>query len=303
MSLAEQYQFTVVAVPVLVAVMVVLGLTQIAKKFIYLPKISPMDMVTKNKTINEKLEALIVESGYGNVLDVVKLYQIIVTLLIIVAASLFLRGLIIPGLVMGPLVGVSAPLAFLYYSQTKRQDRIELQLVDFLNEMQTRMQVSNSTFTAFVNSISNAQYPLRPILEKIAKNAQQLKSFEVALESSRNLINSVYYQDFVDAVQINSEAGGDVRALIKMVVEQINNKMITLKKFKAAMAAINIQLIIIFAAPPGAAWLVIFQSPESGRILFNTFFGMVILFIALACYAGGVGFSVWLKNRVKKQIG
>lgn len=302
MNLQQQFEFIIVAVPLVTGIIVILAALQLGKKHIYVPKVSPTDFITKNKTFLEKTELFIIEAGYGNILDAVKLYQIMITISVVVAISMFVRGSIIPGIFIGLAMGIIIPYAFLYYTRSQRQSKIELQLVDFLNEMGTRMQVSTSTVNAFVESIPNTQYPIRPILERIAKNSQQLNSFELAIEGSRTLISSPYYQDFVDTLQIHRETGGDVKVLILMAVEQINSKMITLKKFKAAMAAINLQLLLIFAAPPIAGWLTIMQNPESGEILFGSFIGWVILGVAIGTYAGGVGFSFWLKNKVKSQI-
>lgn len=302
MSLTQQYQFIIVAVPLLIATMVILAATQLGKKYIFVPKVSPIKIVTKNKSLVEKIEKLLDEAGYGNIINPTQLFQIMLTLIVVSAVALFIKGNIIGGLLFGSLIGIMLPIGFLEYSKTKRQAKLELQLVDFLNEMGTRMQVSSSTLNSFVESIPNVGYPLRPILEEIAKKAQVLKSFELALDNSRNMIASPYYQDFIDAIQIHRDAGGDIKILINVVVEQINTKMITLKKLNAALAAINLQLLLIFAAPPLAGWLMIMQSKENSDLMFHTTKGFIILAGALACYGAGIGFSWWVKNNVKKQI-
>ena len=301
MTLTQQYQFIIVAIPLMAAIMVILAATQMGKKYIFIPRISAFDMISRNKNIVEKTKQLLDEAGYGNILNPVQLYQIMTTIMVVAAVAIFVKGNIIGGLFFGMLMGIMLPIGFLEYAKGTRQAKIELQLVDFLNEVGTRMQVSNSTFNSFAESITNVNYPLRPILEDIAKKAQ-IVTFELALDNSRSSISSPYYQDFVDAIQINREAGGDVKMLISLVVEQINAKMITMKKLKAALAAINLQLLFIFAAPPITGWIMIFQNEDNGDIMFGTFMGMVMLAAAIIVYAGGIAFSIWVKNKVKKQI-
>ena len=303
LGLKQQYEFMIVAVPLAISLMTVLISLQLGKRYIYVPKITPTDIMKQNKTVTEKLDVLIAEAGLNNSLDAVKVYQIIITIFLIITISLFIRGNILGGIVLGIVISISIPVATLMYIKSRRQAQIETQLVDFLNEMSTRMQVSSSTFNGFMESIPNTDFPLRPILENIARNAEHLKSFELALEASRTSITSVYYQDFIDAVEIHRDAGGDIRTLINTVIEQINDKMIALKKFKAALAAINLQLLIIFLAPPLVGWMTTLQNPENANVLFHTGQGLFILAVTLICYFGGVGFSFWLKNRVKKQIG
>lgn len=295
--------FVLVAVPILIGGTVFLLLFKSTNKFLYqLPKLSAAEIMSQNKTLSEKIDTLIIESGFSESLDATKIYQIIITLFILFSVSMFIRGNIVFGLIISSILSIAIPIGTLTYIKNRRQSQMELQLVDFFNEMSTRMQVSTSTLNAFTDSIPNTDFPLRPVLEKIAKNAQHLKSFELALDASRTAIASPYYQDFIDAIQIHREAGGDVRLLINMVVEQINVKMITLKKFKAAMAAINLQLLLIFIAPPIASWLNTMSNPDNAKVLFGSFGGFLILGGAVLCYVIGIGFSIWLKERVKKQI-
>lgn len=297
------YLFLKVALPVAVAVAVFLLLTLLLRSRDAAPRgeWSIIRTVTQNRGLQDRVMTLIQSAGFDEVLDPARLYQIMAFIFLLASLPFILTGNF-GGLFFAAILAAVVPLAFLYYVQGRRQALIDDQLIAFFNEMASRMKSKEDPQSAFIAAISNADAPLFDILVKVERNVRELKSFPEALIRSRASISSTYYQDFVDAVQISDIAGGRLSEIVTNVIIQINDKKIALRKLRAALSAINFQMAIIFVAPPLLSWMMMFQNPDSARILFGTPTGWAILGFTLVCYGVALGFALGVKRSVARRV-
>lgn len=302
-SFTDYFVFLKVALPAAMFVGTFLLLTQLARrrKVIDRGDWSIVATLAQSETLQEKIETLLAAAGMDEVLDAGRFYQVVIFIFLLASMPFVLKGTF-AGVIFAALAAAAVPVGGLLYMRSRRQALIEDQLIAFFNEMAARMKAHEDPQSAFRDSIGNTEPPLRHILERVERNIRQMKDFPTALVKSRDYVTSPYYQDFIDAVQISYVTSGKLSDIVEGVIEQINERKIAIQKLKAAMAAINLQMVVIFIAPPLLTWMMIIQNPQAGEILFSTLAGFVILGVTLVLYVIAIAFAFWIRSSVTKKI-
>lgn len=299
------FAFVRAIVPILVTVASFLLLLQLANISNLRKQESVWDVFSttaKKAGLSDKLDRLIYEAGLDEILDASRIYQIMLLLFVLFSLPGFLAGTFVT-VIFSLLLAIVLPIGIIKLMRNNRQKRVEDQLISFFNELATRMKAGSDPQTAFIESIQLTDRPLKDILIRTEKNIRQLKHFSEALIKSKEQIASVYYKDFVNAVQISTLTGGRLEDIVSGVISQINEKKTAIQRLKANMAAINMQMIFIFLSPPGLAWIMTAQNPQTGEILFGSLIGVILLIVTFIIYVIAIGFAMWIKSKVMKKIG
>lgn len=190
------------------------------------------------------------------------------------------------------------PKYWVYRLISKRTKELDAQLQDALMGIADGLQ-SGLTLNQAMKTVGDEMPEPMGAEFKIAYNEMQMgKTFNEALENLKNRVNIPDFNMAVNAMQIQSEAGGKLEDLLRGMVRILQERFDTRQEIKKTIANQKMVGIILLCAP--FFFLFAFSAANEGTytVMFSSVLGWVLIVVGIVCYA----IAAWLIVEIIRYI-
>jgi len=215
---------------------------------------------------------------------------------------LFFLPNVIAGLIVGGMVtaaGWALPLALTRMMYDRRCNRVVEQMVDGLTIMANGVKSGLSVTQSMERVVENLGNPISQEFSLVLSQIRIGRSVEEALIDMGERIPRPDIQMFVTSINILKETGGNLAETFATICMVIRERQKIEKKIQAMTAQGLMQGIIITLVPIALLILFTFVNPGYIKPLFNTTFGLILLFLMFSLQIiGGVTIRKIVKIKV-----
>jgi tight adherence protein B len=183
----------------------------------------------------------------------------------------------IGGLVLGALAGVMLPSMFVKWKITRRNEKLESQLVEMC-ELMSSMLTAGFGYLQTLSSV--AQQLEAPLAEEVGRLVDAVRiggDTDEALETMTQRLGSRDFEMISTAISINRATGGDLAGILRGVGSTIRDRQSFAREVRALTSRERFSAIIVAGFPfiiVGALTLMI---PDMFGVLFTDLAGRLIL--------------------------
>ncbi len=209
---------------------------------------------------------------------------------------------VVGGLIVGAMVTVAGwtlPLALTRMMYDRRCNRFVEQMVDGLTIMANGVKSGLSVTQSMERVVENLANPISQEFSLVLSQIRLGRSVEEALIEMGERIPRPDVQMFVTSINILKETGGNLAETFSTICLTIRERQKIEKKIQAMTAQGLMQGIIITLVPIALLLLFSFVNPGYIKPLFNTTFGLILLFLMFGLQIiGGVTIRKIVKIKV-----
>jgi Flp pilus assembly protein TadB len=201
------------------------------------------------------------------------------------------------GVLFGPGIVTGFGYAILRASQTRREAKVERQLIRALTTMTGLLTSAGTTIEAAVAETAlRTPPPLGPELKRVAEVVAAGGHFAGALRDAGRRIGSKEWQFLVTAVTLQEERGGNLPRMLSKLTETLTLRVHDRGEARSLLAEAQMSKYFLAAATPGILGLLSLFDPKQVHQLFTT--DLWMLGVATALWLMGVGVASWMTKRI-----
>lgn len=209
---------------------------------------------------------------------------------------------VIAGLIVGGMVtaaGWALPLALTRMMYERRCNRFVEQMVDGLTIMANGVKSGLSVTQSMERVVENLGNPISQEFSLVLSQIRLGRSVEEALVEMGERIPRPDVQMFVTSINILKETGGNLAETFATICTTIRERQKIEKKIQAMTAQGLMQGVILTLVPIALLLLFTLVNPGYIKPLFNTTFGLILLFLMFTLQIiGGVTIRKIVKIKV-----
>ncbi len=209
----------------------------------------------------------------------------------------FLAGLLI-GLVLAG-AALLVPYFVIRHLETKRRQRLEVQLVDGLASLASGVRAGLNLVQSMQLLVQNQRGPIQQEFGQILREYEMGMDLNQAMRAASNRIGSPLYRLTFTAIEMHRVRGGDSGESMDRIAESIRDIQRLEGKLDAITAQGRAQANFMAAMPIVIIAMLAFIMPDETAMLFTRMEGRVILLIASALIVGGY---VWIRKIMQVDI-
>jgi tight adherence protein B len=198
--------------------------------------------------------------------------------------------------IVGVAVSVGAYVAAVNMKAAHRRKRFEDQLPGSLSLIAGGLRAGHSLPQAVDALVHESESPTCDEFRRVLFETQLGHSLPVALRALGQRVQSEDFEWVVQAIEIQSEVGGDLAAVLDNVTNTIRDRNRVRRRIETLTAEGRLSAVILFCLPIGMLVFMATANPEYFDELTSSFAGNVLLLGgALSLLVGGL----WLRRIVR----
>jgi tight adherence protein B len=210
-----------------------------------------------------------------------------------------LGGASLPAAVLGLLVGLAGPLAFLRIRAVRRKASFDSQLADSLQLLAGSLRAGYSVPQAIDAMVREGSEPMTTEFGRALVQARLGVPLEDALDSVATRMQSVDFTWVVMAMRIQHEVGGNLAEVLTNVATTLRERERLRRQVRVLSAEGRLSAWILGLLPVVFGGYLLLVRPDYLRPLWTTTLGWLMLVTALALFAVGV---VWLRRVIRVTV-
>lgn len=193
-----------------------------------------------------------------------------------------------PGMaVLGLLLGVVGPWAYLKIRHSRRLSAFNGQLAETLGLMAGGLQAGLSLPQAVDSVVREGNEPMAGELRRALVEQRLGVDITDALEGVGQRMDSDDFNWIVMAIRIQREVGGNLAEILHTVADTLREREYLRRQVKALSAEGRLSGYILTGLPPLIGFYMMWANPEYIKLLYTTVPGYVLLGLAIALLAMG----------------
>jgi tight adherence protein B len=199
----------------------------------------------------------------------------------------------------GAAVGIFVPTVVVRHLETKRRQRLELQLVDGIVALASGVRAGLTLVQSMELLATNMVGPIKQEFSQLLREYQMGVDLNQAMRNAANRVGSSNYRLLFTAIEMHRQRGGDTGESLDRIAESIREIQRLEGKLDALTAQGRTQARFMAIMP--AAILLIYYAidPEGVRMLFVEPWGrMLLIFAALLVFVG----FMWIRKIMSIDI-
>lgn len=239
-------------------------------------------------------QSLLFRAGYS---PTKKLYTFLLAIILAVAA--ISTVLVSWGFaVLSALLSFMIIYLFLWVKAERIKKAMIKQIPGFLESMARMLTIGNSLGSAFQNSLSGIDAPLRPALDRVAALMYSGQSFDVALNTIAGQYRSRELHLVAGVITIAMQFGGRSDLVFQRMSRFMRDLEQARMELHALSAEVRLSAWILSLMPLGLTLVIMFLNPALLVGMWNDSTGRFMLYLAIGLQISG---SFWL-YRLAKSI-
>lgn len=270
------------------------------------PKVSSSDILNTllaKVSLTAYLERLFMQAGMklqvGNVLSIAGAFASVTALVI----QLVFKTSLPVGLGAGVLAGIGLPFVLVRRRRKKRFEAFAGQLPSTLVMIQSSIHAGHSLNYALEVATDEVPEPMASELRTVLEEMRLGLSPKEALE---NLYRRVPIQElrfFTLAVVLTREVGGNLSEVLGTLANTLRERMKLRQTVRALSAQGRASAMLLFALPPGVAFVANLVSPGFLEPLYTTHGGRICTAVAITFELLGLALARKIVNPKELQVG
>lgn len=174
----------------------------------------------------------------------------------------------------------------------KRRETLALEFKDFILAFSASLKAGYSAENALVaagrdlSCMYEAQSLMVAECQKMEKNLRNNQLAEVLLEEFARRSGQEEIQDFAAIFMIAKRSGGAMSAIIKNTADIISEKIEVKREIQLLYASKRMEQNIMNVVPVAMIGYVRMTTPDYFNVLYHNLFGIIVMSVCLAIYAG-----------------
>jgi tight adherence protein B len=214
-----------------------------------------------------------------------------------------LAGLVLFGGLMAPLIfalcAMIVPPIIIRYLETKRQQRLEAQLVDGIVALASGVRAGLTLVQAMELLVNNLVGPIKQEFAQLLREYQMGLDLNQAMRNTANRVGSSNYRLLFTAVEMHRLRGGDTGESLDRIAESIREIQRLEGKLDAITAQGRAQALGMALTPILILGVFYLIDSEDVTLLFTTSFGRILLLFVTGIIV--IGF-LWIRKIMAVDI-
>lgn len=226
----------------------------------------------------------------------------LVILLLLAVALLFVVTAYFAGILPGIAVGGATlilPYALIRHLETKRRQRLEVQLVDGLASLASGVRAGLNLVQSMQLLVQNQRGPIQQEFGQILREYEMGMDLNQAMRGAANRIGSPLFRLTFTAIEMHRVRGGDSGESMDRIAKSIRDIQRLEGKLDSITAQGRMQAKFMAIMPFVIIFLLMGIMPEDATAMFTSQQGRVLLLIAAAMIAGGY---LWIRKIMQVDI-
>jgi tight adherence protein B len=211
---------------------------------------------------------------------------------------LLLSGGALPATVVGLILGLAGPWAFLVVRQGRRQQAFLAQLPDTLQLLASSLKAGYSLPQAIDTVVRQGEPPVSAEFHRAMVENQLGVPMEDALERVAGRLRSEDFSWVVMAIRIQRDVGGNLAELLTTVAGTLRERERLRRQVQVLSAEGRLSGIILGALPIGFAAYLLVARPEYLRPMLSPIGMIMIVSAVLLLLVGGI----WVAKIVRVEV-
>ncbi|WP_417380566.1 type II secretion system F family protein [Gimesia sp.] len=194
------------------------------------------------------------------------------------------------------MVGGMAPIAYLIFSRSRRQKKINDQLSDMIDELARAAKTGRSLTHCFISVAEKTPAPLGDELKEASRRLQMGVSMKAALDGLYERTGVASLNILSMALIVHQETGGDLVKVLERLARTIRDRVLFLGRLRTATAGSRATAVLMILLPPLILAFFILRDPTYLTTLMASSWGRGATFTAIALQVVG---SLWVLRVLK----
>ncbi|HBL42402.1 MAG TPA: pilus assembly protein TadB [Planctomycetaceae bacterium] len=194
------------------------------------------------------------------------------------------------------MVGGMAPIAYLIFSRSSRQKKINDQLSDMVDELARAAKTGRSLTHCFISVAEKTPAPLGEALKEASRRLQRGVSMKAALDGLYERTGVASLSILSMALIVHQETGGDLVKVLERLARTIRDRVLFLGRLRTATAGSRATAVLMILLPPLILAFFILRDPTYLTTLMASSWGRGATFTAIALQVIG---SLWVLRVLK----
>jgi tight adherence protein B len=259
--------------------------------------IPALDRLVAQGGVASGLQRLIERSGVKTTASAVLLFSVGLCLGTALLATLLTSQPFAP--LVGALVGLFAPFAWLHLRAGRRVKRFEEQFPEALDLLSRAIRAGHAFQTALGMVADELPDPVGPEFKKAFDQQNFGLPLKEALNQLADRIALLDVRFFVTAVQIQRETGGNLAEILDNLAHVVRERFKILRQVRVHTAHGRFTGYVLLALPALLAIALMFINPEFMAALFHERMGQMMLVGAIVLQT--IGFF-WIRQVIKIEV-
>jgi tight adherence protein B len=210
-----------------------------------------------------------------------------------------LSGFNIIATLLGLVIGLLVPYAYLAIKDERRKARFAAQLPDTLQLLAGSLAAGYSLPQAIDTVVRESDGPMAAELNRAIVEARLGVPIEDALDTVARRMNSVDFAWVVMAVRIQREVGGNLAEVLSNVAATMRERERLRRQVEVLSAEGRLSAVILVLLPLLFIVYLVLARPEYLAVLYTTPLGILMIIVGIMLLIGG---SFWLRKVVKVEV-
>ena len=256
-----------------------------------------IDRAAAGTHAGNRLTLLIEQSGVHTTPSAVFLLSVAAGALIAVCAAIVVRQAFAP--MVGALIGVTAPYAWLAHQRSSRLKKFEEQFPEALDLMSRAIRAGHAFQTALGMVAEELPAPVGPEFKKTFDRQNFGLPIRDAMNEMADRTTLLDVRFFVTAVAIQRETGGNLAEILDNLAHVVRERFKIRRQVRVHTAHGRFTGYVLLALPAALAVALSFIAPEQMRLLFHDPMGHMMVGVAVVLQS--IGFF-WIRNVIRIEV-
>ena len=256
-----------------------------------------IDRAAAATNAGNRLTLLIEQSGVHTTPSAVILLSVAAGALMAVCAAIVVRQAFAP--MVGALVGLAAPFAWLVYRRSSRLKKFEEQFPEALDLMSRAIRAGHAFQTALGMVAEELPAPVGPEFKKTFDRQNFGLPIRDAMNEMADRTALLDVRFFVTAVAIQRETGGNLAEILDNLAHVVRERFKIRRQVRVHTAHGRFTGYVLLALPAALAVALSFIAPEQMRLLFHDPMGHMM--VGGAVVLQSIGFF-WIRNVIRIEV-
>lgn len=210
-----------------------------------------------------------------------------------------LSGFQLVATLLGLVIGLLVPYAYLAIKEERRKSRFAAQLPDTLQLLAGSLAAGYSLPQAIDTVVRESDGPMAAELNRAIVEARLGVPIEDALDTVARRMNSVDFAWVVMAVRIQREVGGNLAEVLSTVAATMRERERLRRQVEVLSAEGRLSAVILALLPVLFIVYLVVARPEYLSVLYTTPVGILMIIVGVILLIVG---SFWLRKVVKVEV-
>lgn len=244
--------------------------------------------------VNGGFDELIVQSGINAHPSVILFFCLMTSVLLGGLVFILQENFLSTSIAV--MFGAMLPIGYLIFRRSRRQNQINEQLSDMIDELARSAKTGRSLTHCFIDVAEKTASPLGDELKESARRLQMGVSMKAALDGLYEQTGVASLNILSMALIVHQETGGDLVKVLERLARTIRDRMLFLGRLRTATAGSRATAVLMIALPPLILGFFILRDPTYLTTLMASSWGRGATFAAIALQVIG---SIWVLRVLK----